>query len=254
MCNDRVGNRFFQHLENPNGPTVIISPPYRQINYIYLQCLAWRFVREGYNAVIHEAPYHMGRTPPRENPGQGVLSADLVRCLKSMRQAVKDITGLIAALRAQGTQDITLYGASLGGLITGLATCHDPELTASVLVVPAVAPGKILFTTWIMRRIARNLRRLGYTMDEAIAMLNLADIANFHPAISPERILIVKGNHDTVVPPHDTERLWRSWGQGPILRVPQGHLSTILLEPKLFPTIFEFLRNVREKGTPGETA
>ena len=85
-------------------------------------------------------------------------------------------------------------------------------------------------------------------------MLNLADIANFRPAISPERILIVKGTHDTVVLPHDTERLWRSWGQGPILRVPQGHLSAILLEPKLFPTIFEFLRNVREKDTAGEAA
>ncbi len=239
--NDRVGNLYYQQIHNPTGPHVIIAPPYRQMNYLYLSGVAKKFARAGYSSIVTEAPYHMGRTPPHENPGFGMLSANLPRCLKSIRQAVKDITCLIQALRIRGVQEIVLYGASMGGLITGLATCHDPRISASILVVPATAPGSIVFSAWIMRRIAHNLLRLGFSREEATTLLNSVDLAQFQPAIPPEKILMFEGTHDEVVPVDEVEKTWNAWGKGPIVRLPHGHLSAILLEPSLFPTIFEFL-------------
>ena len=49
------------------------------------------------------------------------------------------------------------------------------------------------------------------------------------PVIPKENILLIQGRYDLFVEAEQTEELWQKWGQPEIWRLPQGHISTVLI-------------------------
>ncbi|MBI4612128.1 MAG: hypothetical protein HY720_00800 [Planctomycetes bacterium] len=241
--NDVVRGRRYERRSDPTAPAVVLVLPYRQIAYFPFDLFAARLARAGFQAAILQTPYHLNRRSRRGTPGDGIATADLRSSFKAIRQGVKDLSALVERFRADGATSVGVFGMSLGSLISGHLAASDPDLAFAVLTAPAFCPGTILLRSNIFRRLRGNFRRLGLTIPQAAALLSAVHLDRRRPRVQPERILIVKAEHDRIVPPEEVERLWELWGRPPIRRLSQGHIS-VLFDPTFLPAVFEHLDRV----------
>jgi hypothetical protein len=65
------------------------------------------------------------------------------------------------------------------------------------------------------------------------------NLTSAHPAISREKVLLIKGIHDLMVS-SGPEEIWQSWAQPEIWRLPHGHISTALI-PGLTDRVLRWL-------------
>lgn len=241
--NDVVHLRRYRRDGGPPRPTIVFSLPYRLTNYAPFDRYAERMVREGFDAILFQPPYHLDRRSRRGMPGEGVVGANFRRSFQAIRQGFKDLSTVLVTLRAEGVPRVGFFGMSMGSLLAGHVVCSDPEVDFAILTAPACAPDTILLQSEILRRLRRNLDRLGVERDRAASLWGAVRLDRRRPAIPTERILILAPIHDQVVPLHEFERLHEAWGRPPIRRLEHGHIS-VLAEPRLMEISLEHLRTI----------
>ncbi|HEX4122213.1 MAG TPA: alpha/beta hydrolase family protein [Verrucomicrobiae bacterium] len=185
----------------------------------------WRFPliaaqinRQGMNAATLEAPYHFRRRPRDLGSWSNFLCPDILRTVQATAQGIAEIQAFAEWLRQQGCPAVGLWGISLGAWLAGLAGCHDARWTCLTLVTPVAKLDQVLENVAFCRHIRAAFQ--GQPVDAAGLNLVLC-----RPAIPKHNILIIEAEHDLFIAKDSVEELWRAWGEPPILRLREGHIS-----------------------------
>lgn len=136
ILNDRCHPRLLTHGGKTDRAIAFIHG-YTNCPYQYSQ-LAPHFFERGYNVYLPRLPKH--GFADRLSPKQGKLG--VAELIQHTSQVVDILCGL-------GTE-ITLFGFSLGGVLTAWAAQHRRELDHAVLVSPALAVKAVPLTRQIL--------------------------------------------------------------------------------------------------------
>jgi pimeloyl-ACP methyl ester carboxylesterase len=192
---------------------------------------AWR--RQGLDVVLPILPFHGRRSVQRGAPI--FPGADPRLTHEGFRQAVHDLTALIAWLRSEGHGPIGLVGMSMGGYTSALLATLLPELAYVVLVIPLSS----------IADVARAHGRLGE--GEGAEALHAALEAIYRPSspfarpsqLPPDRMRVVAARGDRITGVAQAERLAGHF-QAPLTVVrgshtlqyglPWGEITSFVLE------------------------
>jgi dienelactone hydrolase len=205
----------------PNAPAVVVLHGYGGGNPWFDRALwpvrSWR--RAGIDVVLATLPLH-GRRSTRPTFTPPFPAQDPRLTHEGFRQAVHELGGLIAWLRAQGAPRVGAIGMSLGGYTTALlATLPALDLAFAGMVVPLAS----------LAGFARRHGRLG---DGAMAERLEAALERVYrpsspfaraPAVASDRVVILAARGDRVTGVDQAERLAAHFGVTPRIG-PGSHL------------------------------
>jgi len=173
--------------------------------------LAPAWFRQGYDVALLTLPYHGRRTPPGARfSGERFAAVDPAMLNEAVRRAVGEIFLVSRWLRERVEAPVGLLGLSLGGYLAALAAGLTRDLAFVVPIVPPVCFGDL---AWRFYRASR--RRSGEitVTREQLRRAYRVHSPLTHPLQIPrERVLIVAGRGDRIVPPHHPRALAWHWG------------------------------------------
>jgi dienelactone hydrolase len=176
--------------------------------------------RLGINAATMQLPWHFDRRPRELGVWGNFLSADILRTVESMLQALAEIRCFVNWLAEQACPFIGLWGISLGGWLAGLTLCHDARIGCGVLTVPGARLDRIIEETAFCETIRTVLR------DQRVDLRRL-NLESNRPLIARENVLLIEAEHDLFVYKETVEDLWSAWDKPEIWRFPHGHISVL---------------------------
>jgi len=186
-------------------------------------------------------PFHGVRKPRGALfSGEFFWTADLVRTVEAIRQAVHDARSAVRWLRDQGYERIGVTGISLGGAIAMLLACVEPTpdyvipIIAHLQLVDAVEQAGIL---WRMRH---DLEQWGVGEAERRALFGRLGWADYRPVLPPERQLWIQAREDGYIDARLAEKQHVEWGEPPILWIEGGHMTFPLHVEELTQRIRRF--------------
>ncbi len=230
--NNTVHGRFYPVSATwTTHPTVVLLHGWNaEMGYATLfRWLARRLNAAGVNAVMFELPYHRQRKPRGHGAPRNFISDDLLHVAQASHQALADARALVAWLAARSDRPIGAWGISLGGWLTGMLGCHEPRLTAAVLMMPVARIDRVINELGFCEPLRRRLE--GQTV--RVAPLNLI---SHRLRLPVEQVLIVASEHDLFAPIDSLEELWRAWGRPLLWRRRHGHISAMMAAPLMGKT------------------
>lgn len=197
-ANDNVFVRVFGDLRQAKRAVVIL--PHWNAHYDAYAQMARIISRFGGVALVLMLPHHLLRSDTKSNVANDFLNADLGAAIRSIRQSVLDTKLLIDWLHAQGLQDISLIGASLGSCVASLAATFEPRVSRAVLLLTAGDFAEVVWTGRATRHICEVLEG-SIALDELKRIWAIISPSNFvwRLAGSGCRVLVVSGQRDEVV-------------------------------------------------------
>jgi dipeptidyl aminopeptidase/acylaminoacyl peptidase len=120
---------------------------------------------------------------------------------------------------------VGLLGLSLGGYLTALAAALFDDLDFAIPMVPPVCIGDLAWGFFEQTRHARAGGEAALSRAELRRSFRVhSPLA--HPRRTPrERVLIVAGRGDRIVPPTHPSALWSHWGEPAIHWFSGSHLA-----------------------------
>jgi dienelactone hydrolase len=177
--------------------------------------------------IVHVSlPFH-GKRKPRGSlfSGEFFWTADLVRSIEGVRQALFDARAVMAWLRTQDYEQIGVTGLSLGGAITMLFACVSPTpdyiapLLAHLKLDEAIEEAPILW------RVKHDLDKWGIHEPDRRELFKRLGWSGYPPVLPAEHQLWVLARDDVYINAVHAERQWREWGEPPILWIDGGHMT-----------------------------
>lgn len=176
---------------------------------------ARHWFRRGLDVALLTLPYHGARTPRGARfSGQQFAASNPATLNEAVRRAVYDIHAVRGWLREQTGLPVGLLGLSLGGYLVSLTAglCDDIDF-----VMPMVPPVCLGDLAWRFVERSRVHRRAGqspaYSRDDMRAMYRVHSPLTFPLRVPKERVMIIAGRGDRIVPPEHPHALWRHWGE-----------------------------------------
>jgi len=155
------------------------------------------------------------------------------------RQSVIDVRRAIDFLQAQPGVDpdkIAIMGASLGGIVSALATEADKRLQATVMMIASGDLPMILDRSnysRVYRYRQSLLQRYHITREEVYRFgcqnLNDVDPLTYAARIDPRRLLMINGALDTIIPLAAARETWEAFGKPDWRILPVSHYSSMLM-------------------------
>lgn len=171
-------------------------------------------------------PFHGRRNPWRALfSGEFFFTADLVRTVEGVRQAVHDVRSAMAWLREQGYDEVGVAGISLGGSLTMQLACLSPTPDYIVPIVSHLNLVDAVENAQILWRVRRDLSRWGVDEDQRRDIFERLGMGRHTPILSPERQLWIQARDDTYLRAGVVEQQWADWGEPDILWVNGGHMT-----------------------------
>lgn len=196
--------------------------------------------------VVHVSlPFH-GKRNPRGSlfSGEFFWTADLVRSMEGVRQAVCDVRGLTGWLRSQGYERVGITGISLGGALTMMTACVDPQPDFIIPIIGHLELQDAVEEAPILWRMKRDLERWGVDESARRALFKRLGIAGYEPKLAPHKQLWIEARDDLYINPRSVERQWARWEQPPILWIDGGHMSFPLAVPRMTARMGQFLHQL----------
>jgi dienelactone hydrolase len=229
-------------------PLILMLHGYAVPVTYYDRWLAWRMRRAGAHTVRMDLPFHLRRSIPGKASGEGFFSIDPGRMRAVVRQSVEDAAAIVAWARREVSPMVGVFGVSLGGLVATLLAAQV-RLDSLVAVVPLCDP-PASFTECPPGPMQRYLGMLGegdgyWGVDAATARRNLDGALaplvarNLVPATPPERVWLVRAEHDLIVGPGPVSALAQAWG-AEMETYASGHV-TVMNAPGI-------ARNIRDRA------
>jgi pimeloyl-ACP methyl ester carboxylesterase len=222
--------RWYGELDRP-GPVVVAIHGYRGGGA--WEPLLWpvrRWRRLGWSVALPALPFHGPRAGTSQH--RPVFPAPDPRVTnEGFRQAVWDLTALLAALRARGHGPIHLAGMSLGGYTAALLATLVPDLGSLRLVVPLAS-----LATFALEhgRFGEGPRALALR-DALEAVYRPTSPLSRPSLLAPERVVVVGTRSDRITGPTHTRALAAHFGVTPLevdgSHVLQHHLPWAELIP-----------------------
>jgi pimeloyl-ACP methyl ester carboxylesterase len=210
-ANDTVRGYWFTPTRRIVRGSLVFLHDWKTASLGRLQRMARHAVRLGAEVFLPAQPFHAWRRPALTYPGLPLLTPDLDRSLRAMRQAVLDVRSLLAWVQRRSQGPLVLAGVGLGGLVAGLTATLHPGLDGLVLVASPDSVSELLWCGSADRgRFRDAMARAGVeraAVDRAWAVLD----PSWRPPLLPrERILLIKGRYDDERSCLD--RLSQRWG------------------------------------------
>jgi pimeloyl-ACP methyl ester carboxylesterase len=196
------------------------------IDAVALKAKEW--FERGFDVVMLTLPDHGPRRPEgRVFSGQNYTVPHAVLLAAAVRQAVHEIFELKRWLREQGDKPVGLVGMSLGGYLASLCAGLSKDFDFIVPLVPPACMGDL---AW---RVYRDTGHHRSGMDETLTEENMRAAFYVHSPlahprkIDTERILIVAGAGDRIVPPEHPSALWEHWDRPDIHWFRGSHIAPV---------------------------
>lgn len=202
-----------------------------------------KWSRELDTDIVHVAlPFH-GSRKPREAlfSGEFFWTADLVRSMEGVRQAVCDVRAIMAWLRSQGYSRIGVTGISLGGAITMLLACLEPLPDFIVPIIAHLELEAAVEEAPILWRMKQDLERWGVDSEQRKDLFLRLGLSRYRPLLPPARQLWIQAREDVYIDAGLAEAQWREWGEPHVLWIEGGHMTFPLHVDAITRRIDEFL-------------
>lgn len=202
-----------------------------------------RWARELDVDLVHVAlPFH-GRRNPRGAlfSGEFFWTADLVRSIEGVRQAVSDARAVIAWLREQGYQRVGVSGLSLGGSIVMILACLDPSPDFIVPMIGHLELEDAVEEAPILWRMKHDLESWGIDRAQRMEIFRRVGLSHYRPTLEAGRQLWIEGDDDLYINPELVRRQWEDWGHPEIYWFSGGHMTFPLHVGKITRRMRDFL-------------
>ena len=233
------------------------------------------------NCAFLNQPFHLHRTPEGENSGERLIYFDDIETLNFYHQAVVDVRMLIdIATQKFNFKRIILCGFSLGSMVATIAAAIDKRIYKTILLLGGGNWYEIHWNGMLAHILKGNCIENGKITKEKcmqfyqdfpaflkefknIEIYNMNFDLSFHPdlkekttkacflcdplafahKIDPIKILMINSRFDHYFPKNSTLQLWKELGKPRIYWFSKLHTSKILLNPKVFDIILNFIKN-----------
>lgn len=173
-----------------------------------------------------QLPFHGRRSPGGQLfHGEWFWTADLVRSLESVRQAVMDVRSIMGWFRDLGYEEVGISGLSLGGCIAMLTACVSPLPDYAVPMISHLELPDAIEEAPILWRMKQDLARFGIDAARRREIFTRVPLSSAPPLLPRDRQLWVAAREDGYLKAELVERQWHHWHEPPILWIPGGHMT-----------------------------
>ena len=226
--NDPMHVEHWLHAPGKPRATVIgihgFGLGYPRIDALALQAHDW--YRAGLDVALYTLPMHGARAAGKARfSGEPFATADIGTLNRTMRQALHELELLVEMVRTETGAPVGVLGQSIGGYLAALLATRDADLD---FVVPMVAPtclGDLAWRFFSARRSRQQVESATLTQDELRACFRVHSPLARPVRVPRERLLIVGGRGDRVVPPAHSQALWQHWEEPAIHWFSGSHLA-----------------------------
>jgi hypothetical protein len=178
----------------------------------------------GLDVALLTLPFHGPRTPAHARfSGDSFARPDVGQLNASARRAIQEIILATRWLRSETNRPVGLLGLSLGAYLAATVAGLEPDLAFVVAVVPPVCFGDLAWRFLPAGRAEHPTPALSY--DELRLAFRVHSPLAYAPIIGRDRLLVVAGRGDRIVPPEHPSSLWRHWGEPAIHWFQGSHLA-----------------------------
>ncbi|MGC8785625.1 MAG: alpha/beta hydrolase family protein [Armatimonadota bacterium] len=249
--NQTVYAEVFIPRQNQKMPAVVILHSWG-VQKPDIELSLARFLAEhGLVTAVMTLPYHIQRTPSGYLSGELVIVPDVRQMRDTMRQAVLDTMRLIDWLQSQPQVEsgkIGVVGISLGAIIGALVLGVETRVQSGVLVLGGANLAHILWRSPLTMNVRGDLRSKGIGYERLREEMASVEPLTFLHGQYGDRVLMVNGRYDLVIPREDALALRRALGEGPILWLNTGHYGPALVRGALFGVLERFLVSHLQNG------
>lgn len=223
-----------------------------------------RVVPETIGACYIDLPYQRHRKTKKDlltSFGDGIFTFNF------FRQGTFDIIKTVNILKALGYKEISIIGISLGSMFSIMAMGLDKRIEKGVFILSGGDYSVITWKSPVMFKVRDIYKKKNITRESCLAARTLLhpftksvkkcknpfniktniiclyfDPLSFAPLIKPERVLMINGLFDFIIPREATKRLHRALGKPKIIWFPTDHLYLYFFKNKIITYIKSFLR------------
>jgi len=243
--NKTVHARYWQHAEG--APATIVALHGWTMGDQRLNSLAFlpgQFYKLGLDVILVELPYH-GRRKPKALTDAEVQNlfpgGKLALTNEALAQIIHDLRGLQMFLGKQGVENLGVVGMSLGAYVGALWASLDP-LAFCIPIVPVVSMSDLAWKYLSRDANYKSFFEAGLTREILQAGYAVHCPLNHELKLSRDKVLILAGLADKIVPSAQPGMLWRHWQEPTLHRFRGGHL-TQLKSPRALEKVIEFFRS-----------
>ena len=238
-----------------------------------------RLLENNINCAFLNQPFHLHITPEGENSGERLIYFDDIETLNFYHQAVVDVRRFIdIAIQKFNFKRIILCGFSLGSMVATITAALDERIDKTILLLGGgnwyeihwnsmlayilkgncIENGKITkekcrqfykdFPAFLKEFKNIEIYNLNFDLschpdlkEKTTKVCFLCDPLTFAHKIDPTKILMINSRFDHYFPKNSTLQLWKELGKPKIYWFARLHTSKILLNPKVFDIILNFI-------------
>lgn len=226
--NDTVHARYWQHSTGAAATIVALhgwTMGDQRLNS--LAFLPGHFYKLGYDIVLVELPFHGRRRPKNLSSDEAenlFPGSDLALTNEVIGQFIGELRQIKLFIEKYGTDRIGCMGMSLGAYFASLWCSLDP-LDFCIPIVPVVSMADIGWQSLCSVHKASELENLGLTKEVLERGFSLHCPLSFKPKTDIDRIMILAGLADTVIPSSHPRSLWEHWKRPRMHWFRGGHLA-----------------------------
>jgi pimeloyl-ACP methyl ester carboxylesterase len=210
--------------------------------------------RAGLDVALVTLPFHGARTPQDARfSGERFAVPHVARLNAAVRQAIYEIHMLVGWLREHRDAPVGLLGLSLGGYLSALMAGLTAGLDFVIPMVPPVCMGDLAWRFFAQSRHYRGGSSPPFSRDELRAVYRVHSPLTFARRVDKQRILIIAGRGDRIVPPDHPHALWRHWEEPDICWFSGSHLAPFRRE-RLLAAILAHVRRCAGGAAVSSTA
>ncbi|HVU01694.1 MAG TPA: hypothetical protein VHE30_08080 [Polyangiaceae bacterium] len=171
-------------------------------------------------------PFHGKRNMPGALfSGEYFWTADLVRSIEAVRQAIWDTRRFVSFLRGEGYEHVGVTGISLGGSIVMLLACLAPVPDYVIPIVGHLELGEAVENAEILWRMKQDLERFGVDEIGRRRIFSRLGLDSARPLLPGDRQLWIEAQEDAHIDPELVRKQWEAWGRPGIHWIPGGHMT-----------------------------
>ncbi len=180
----------------------------------------------GLDVALVTLPYHGARTPEDARfSGEAFAVPHVARLAEAVRRAVFEVRLLVDWLRESSDAPVGLLGLSLGGYLTALYAGLYDDLDFAVPIVPPVCIGDLAWRFFQASHRLEDDARSSFSHEELRSSYRVHSPLAHTLRMPAERVFIVAGRGDRIVPPEHPHALWEHWDRPGIYWFSGGHLT-----------------------------
>lgn len=178
----------------------------------------------GFHVALLTLPFH-GKRKSGVVSGRLFASPDVAQLSEAVVQSVHDVVRTTEWLRAELGGPVGLLGLSLGGYVTALTAGLFDRLDFAIPIVAPVCFGDLAYRFMSSSRRYRDARGATLEYEEFRDLYRVHSPLTHKLRLERDRVLIVAGRGDRIVPVEHPNWLWSHWDRPRIHWLAGGHIA-----------------------------